>query len=90
MRPEPFVDHAGTLRDSKTGRAIGNVSGSEDEDDGEDMTLREYLSTFLSGAVLIDLVALAGYSFFDSGDVELLGHRRKSSFANVGKLVVGF
>jgi len=33
-RPEPFVDHAGVLRDSKTGRRIhGAVSDDEDGDD---------------------------------------------------------
>jgi carnitine O-acetyltransferase len=32
-RPEPFVDHAGVLRDSKTGRRInGNVSNDEEEE----------------------------------------------------------
>lgn len=28
----------------------------------------------------------AGYSFFDSGDVELLGRRRAPSYYNTGKL----
>jgi hypothetical protein len=33
-RPEPFVDHAGVLRDSKTGRRInGNMSYDEEEVD---------------------------------------------------------
>jgi len=33
-RPEPFVDHAGILRDSKTGRRInGAVSDEEDDED---------------------------------------------------------
>lgn len=33
-RPEPFVDHAGVLRDSKTGRRIdGNVNDDEEEMD---------------------------------------------------------
>lgn len=27
----------------------------------------------------------AGYSFFDSGDIELLGHRKKSPYANIGE-----
>ena len=32
-RPEPFVDHAGVLRDSKTGRRInGSLSDDEEED----------------------------------------------------------
>jgi len=25
----------------------------------------------------------AGYSFFDSGDIELLGHRKKAPYSNV-------
>lgn len=33
-RPEPFVDHAGVLRDSKTGRRI-NGSMSDDEEDAD-------------------------------------------------------
>ena len=34
QRAEPFVDHAGILRDSKTGRAInGRAEASDDEDD---------------------------------------------------------
>ena len=28
----------------------------------------------------------AGYSFFDSGDVELLGQRKRSPYSNVGEL----
>lgn len=37
-RPAPFVDHAGILRDSKTGRPIGGHSG--DEGDDEDIAMR--------------------------------------------------
>jgi hypothetical protein len=29
--------------------------------------------------------SLAGYSFFDSGDVELVGHRKRSPHYNVGE-----
>ena len=37
-RPEPFVDHAGVLRDSKTGRAInGDV---DDDAEEESITMR--------------------------------------------------
>jgi hypothetical protein len=28
---------------------------------------------------------LAGYSFFDSGDVELVGHRKRSPYHNIGE-----
>ncbi|PFH53536.1 hypothetical protein AMATHDRAFT_1190 [Amanita thiersii Skay4041] len=34
-----------------------------------------------------DEVALPGYSFFDSGDVELLGRRKKSPYSGVGKVI---
>ncbi|KAI0784638.1 acyltransferase ChoActase/COT/CPT [Abortiporus biennis] len=68
-RSEPFIDHAGVLRDSKTGRPInGRLSP-----DGE---INEYSET------------LPGYSFFDSGDVELYGRgRRMPSFYNTGKVI---
>jgi len=37
-RPEPFVDHAGILRDSKTGRRInGSVPASDDEEEVDSM-----------------------------------------------------
>jgi len=37
-RPEPFVDHAGILRDSKTGRRInGSVPVSDDEEEVDSM-----------------------------------------------------
>ena len=40
-RPEPFVDHAGVLRDSKTGRAI---KGDADRDaEAESITIGEFL-----------------------------------------------
>ncbi|GBE80432.1 Putative mitochondrial carnitine O-acetyltransferase [Sparassis crispa] len=66
QRPEPFVDHAGVLRDSKTGRPINGNSGVADDDDA----------------------FLPGYSFFDSGDVELLGRRKRMpSYYNTGKII---
>ena len=40
-RPAPFVDHAGVLRDSKTGRAINGYGsadrGGEESDEGDIM-----------------------------------------------------
>lgn len=66
-RPEPFVDHAGVLRDSKTGRPINGHAHSHDE---------------------YDDVTMPGYSFFDSGDVELLGRRKRMpSYYNTGKII---
>ncbi|KAI0057062.1 acyltransferase ChoActase/COT/CPT [Artomyces pyxidatus] len=35
-RPEPFVDHAGILRDSKTGRPINGIMSEDDDDESED------------------------------------------------------
>ncbi|TCD66328.1 hypothetical protein EIP91_001477 [Steccherinum ochraceum] len=70
QRPEPFVDHSGTLRDSKTGRPInGRVSPDKDE----------------SGYA--DEDTMPGYSFFDSGDVELLGRRRVPAYYSTGKVI---
>ncbi|KAH8824225.1 acyltransferase ChoActase/COT/CPT [Flagelloscypha sp. PMI_526] len=78
-RPAPFVDHAGVLRDSKTGRKIDGYhvrEGSvEDEEEEEEVTGE--------GDV-------AGYSFFDTNDVALLGqHQRrvKRNRLSVGKVL---
>ncbi|THH19299.1 hypothetical protein EW146_g1840 [Bondarzewia mesenterica] len=35
-RPAPFMDHGGTLRDSKTGRPINGILSDNEEDDGSD------------------------------------------------------
>jgi len=69
-RPAPFVDHAGVLRDSKTGRAINGYAGNGYSDDWEAEDL-----------------AMPGYSFFDSGDVELAGPRKRPPYYNVGKVL---
>lgn len=43
QRPEPFVDHAGVLRDSKTGRPInGRASPDSDGPYDDDDTMREF------------------------------------------------
>ncbi|EGO19260.1 hypothetical protein SERLADRAFT_364059 [Serpula lacrymans var. lacrymans S7.9] len=68
-RPAPFVDHAGILRDSKTGRPINGHGYGHDE----------YVNGYED--------TMPGYSFFDSGDVELLGGRKKSPYDNVGKIL---
>jgi carnitine O-acetyltransferase len=65
-RPAPFVDHAGILRDSKTGRPINGHATDDPEDDADEELM-------------------PGYSFFDSGDIELLGRRKKAPYSNVGK-----
>ncbi|KZV79022.1 acyltransferase ChoActase/COT/CPT [Exidia glandulosa HHB12029] len=55
-RPRPFVDHAGVLRDARTGVPISAAYiDTEEEDERE---------------------ADAGYSFFDSGEVDLLKRAR--------------
>jgi len=64
-RPAPFVDHAGVLRDSKTGRPLSG-HGYECEANEEIMP---------------------GYSFFDSGDIELLGRRKRSPYEHVGRII---
>lgn len=58
-RPAPFFDHAGILRDSKTGRPISNSHGYGSDESGSD-----YENT------------MPGHSFFDSGDIDLLGRRK--------------
>ncbi|KAG1858816.1 acyltransferase ChoActase/COT/CPT [Suillus subluteus] len=68
-RPAPFVDHAGILRDSKTGRPI-NGHGYGSDESGSD-----YEDT------------MPGYSFFGSGDIDLLGRRKRSPYANIGKVL---
>ncbi|KAG1762110.1 hypothetical protein EDD22DRAFT_893062 [Suillus occidentalis] len=68
-RPAPFVDHAGILRDSKTGRPINGHGYKSDE------SRSDYEDT------------MHGYSFFDSGDIDLLGHRKRSPCANIGKVL---
>jgi len=66
--PEPFVDHAGVLRDSKTGRPInGRISPD--------------------GYEYPELDTMPGYSFFDSGDIEVLGRKRPPSYYNTGKVI---
>ncbi|KAF8650062.1 hypothetical protein AX16_005426 [Volvariella volvacea WC 439] len=71
-RPAPFIDHVGILRDSKTGRPI-NGYASSDSENGEDDH---------------EAIVMPGYSFFDSGEVELVGRRKKSSpYSSVGKVL---
>ncbi len=41
----------------------------------------------LGSGGLTFLLWVAGYSFFDSGDVELLGHRRRTPYQHVGECV---
>ncbi|EIW63599.1 acyltransferase ChoActase/COT/CPT [Trametes versicolor FP-101664 SS1] len=72
QRAEPFVDHAGVLRDSKTGRPINGHRGSADG----------------AGAYDDEDTMPAGYSFFDSGEIELLGRRKsRPSYYNTGKII---
>ncbi|KAF9653617.1 acyltransferase ChoActase/COT/CPT [Thelephora ganbajun] len=73
-RPAPFVDHAGVLRDSKTGRPINGHAIEVTEDD-------DPMSKFFS---ILDLL---GYSFFDSAEVELASRRKRYQQPNVGKII---
>ncbi|KAJ3538925.1 hypothetical protein NMY22_g4960 [Coprinellus aureogranulatus] len=66
--PAPFVDHAGVLRDGKTGRPIHGATSDSSSDEEE-------------------VVPMPGYGFFDSGEVEKLGRKKKSRFSDVGKVI---
>jgi len=71
------------LRDSKTGRPInGFVDGEENDDDGNTVCTYLLLLLLRLGELRADI---AGYSFFDSGDVELVGPRKRSQYYNVGE-----
>jgi carnitine O-acetyltransferase len=70
-RSKPWVDHAGVLRDSRTGIPI--ISNPY-ADDAEDV---------LNGDAATD--ELTGYSFFDSGEVDALRRSRTRERLTVGK-----
>ena len=90
-RPAPFVDHLGILRDSKTGRPINGT----DEDEEDEVALCEFFFCFFfllfSRSRILTIFfnlspyVLAGYSFFDSGEVALLGRKKTSPFSGIGK-----
>ncbi|KAF8577064.1 acyltransferase ChoActase/COT/CPT [Ramaria rubella] len=63
--PSPFMDHAGTLRDAKTGNPIINGNREPEEEEVEE--------------------DLPGYWFFDSGEIDLMGARRKRRRPSIGK-----
>lgn len=42
-RPAPFIDHAGILRDSKTGRAIHGYADDEPGHESDDDVMGEFL-----------------------------------------------
>lgn len=155
-RPEPFVDHTGILRDTKTGRPIHGAAYYEDSENMDDeIQMREcsclyacrFPTTFLvrfwlwhpmASTLLfiyffylfrllpvlahmehvradrtpfpdifsvlhyppslrllreflesvLTLTPAAGYSFFDSGEIELLGRRKKKSrYSDVGEYI---
>ncbi|KAI0028481.1 carnitine acetyl transferase [Vararia minispora EC-137] len=73
-RPEPFVDHAGILRDAKTGRPVYNSvpSRAGSSDAVEDLE---------------EEAAISGYSYFDSNDVGLVARTRPRSKHSVGKII---
>lgn len=75
------MDHAGILRDSKTGRPINGYATDEPGHESDDDLMRKSMANI--HAQIADM-ALAGYSFFDSGDIELLGDRKRSHYHNVG------
>lgn len=75
-RPEPFVDHAGILRDSKTGRRINGAVSDESDDEDSIRTSSFFIRPSLTLAYRC-CVHVASYSFFDSYDAELVGRRNK-------------
>lgn len=81
-RPAPFVDHAGVLRDSKTGRPINGraIEASEDDD-----PMGKFLSVQSMFSYRVRVVV--GYSFFDSADVELASRRKRYQQPNIGKII---
>jgi len=81
------VDHGGILRDSKTGRPINGMV-SDDEDENYADTMRKLSSLRRGRWMLIGHDFVAGYSFFDSYDVDLLGRgRTRSAHYRVGMFI---
>ena len=81
-RSAPFVDHMGILRDARTGRPINGATSDEIESDGESFDFDEAVmsecSVFrftrcIDVILMILFCIVAGYSFFDSGDIAKLG-----------------
>lgn len=83
-RPAPFVDHAGVLRDSKTGRPINGHATEVTEDDD---AMGKFLHTPSHPRALNILHFTVGYSFFDSAEVELASRRKRYQQPNVGKII---
>jgi carnitine O-acetyltransferase len=83
-RPAPFADHAGILRDAKTGQPInGHRYWSDKSGSDYEGTMRESISHAQLFISLLKHLFLAGYSFFDSGDIDLLRRRKRSPYANI-------
>lgn len=80
-RPAPFVDHSGILRDSKTGRAINGSATTPEYNSEEEIEFRTCCFSLYDGRTEH---GSAGYSFFDTGDVKLLGQRKPTPYSNVG------
>jgi carnitine O-acetyltransferase len=75
------------LRDSRTGRPINGRGSPEakDEYDTDMIRTSPSRSRRVGGGVLMVSRGLAGYSFFDSGDVDLLGRRKRApAYYNTG------
>lgn len=83
-RPAPFVDHAGVLRDSKTGRPINGHAFEVTE--GDDAMGESFYNLKRHRAAEKSRGYPVGYSFFDSAEVELAS-RRKHYQPNVGKII---
>jgi carnitine O-acetyltransferase len=83
------VDHRGVLRDSRTGRPIEGVvgDGTLEGEEEEEVHLRVFFFGVFEVMWIDVFWCAAGYSFFDSGEVALLGRRKKSPFSDVGRLM---
>ena len=82
-RPAPFVDHAGVLRDSKTGRPINGHAVEVAEDDD---SMGELFPALHLCSAAEQYHVTVGYSFFDSAGVGLVS-RGKRYQPNVGKII---
>ena len=92
--PTPFIDHSGILRDARTGRKIhgtGNGHSSDEngeEQDGDDEDPMSGSLVCLTFNVFLTHPTSAGYSFFDSGDISMLGRSaRRNERSHVGKVI---
>ncbi|KAJ9111371.1 hypothetical protein QFC19_001139 [Naganishia cerealis] len=82
-RSDSFVDHSGTMRDARTGKAIEVILRDDDEDVEDKLgKLRKSNLSLMARAYLSALV-VAGFGFYDAG-VDMIQAQRKRKHV-VGK-----